>query len=52
MRGRVRLLGRFPVHAYILIQNEVGRSGPVAAEVRATKGIISCDAVTPLRHHR
>lgn len=44
--GHVRLLGRSPVHAYILIQNEVGHSGPVAAEVRAIKGIISCDAVT------
>ena len=34
------------MRAYFLIQSEGGHSGPVAAEVRTIKGVISSDAVT------
>jgi DNA-binding Lrp family transcriptional regulator len=34
------------VHAYILIQTEVGKAAAVAAEVRATPGVTEAEDVT------
>ena len=34
------------VHAYILIQTEVGKAAAVAAEVRATAGVTEAEDVT------
>jgi DNA-binding Lrp family transcriptional regulator len=34
------------VHAYILIQTEVGKAAAVAAEVRATTGVTEAEDVT------
>ena len=34
------------VHAYILIQTEVGKAAAVAAEVRATSGVTEAEDVT------
>ena len=34
------------VHAYILIQTEVGKAAAVAAEVRATAGVAEAEDVT------
>lgn len=34
------------IAAYILIQTEVGESGPVATEVAGIKGVASAEAVT------